>query len=89
MHPHHLLYEPLLTEGIRFLRQLLNSMRPVLWFRLSFPDYVGAQDANCAWPGIVSFVRSVFVVFNATHLLITVAAQAPPDAVARSISYCL
>ncbi|KAJ7127668.1 Alpha/Beta hydrolase protein [Mycena epipterygia] len=37
--PAYLLYEPLLTAGIRLLH------------------YVGAQDANCAWPGIISFLK--------------------------------
>ncbi|KAJ7668131.1 alpha/beta-hydrolase [Mycena rosella] len=37
--PAYLLYEPLLTAGIRLLH------------------YVGAQDANCAWPGVISFLK--------------------------------
>ncbi|KAE9407384.1 alpha/beta-hydrolase [Gymnopus androsaceus JB14] len=38
---HHLLYEPLLADGIRLLH------------------YVGAQDANCAWPGVLSFLKLI------------------------------
>jgi len=38
---HHLLYEPLLADGIRVLH------------------YVGAQDANCAWPGVLSFLKLI------------------------------
>ncbi|KAF9446918.1 alpha/beta-hydrolase [Macrolepiota fuliginosa MF-IS2] len=37
--PHHLLYEPLLQDGIRLLFT------------------VGAQDANCAWPGVLSSIK--------------------------------
>ncbi|KAF8877885.1 alpha/beta-hydrolase [Infundibulicybe gibba] len=37
--PHHLLYEPLLANGVRLLH------------------YVGARDANCAWPGVFSFLK--------------------------------
>ncbi|KAJ7195829.1 Alpha/Beta hydrolase protein, partial [Mycena pura] len=37
--PAYLLYEPLLTAGIRLLH------------------YVGAQDANCAWSGVISFLK--------------------------------
>ncbi|KAJ7490596.1 alpha/beta-hydrolase [Mycena latifolia] len=37
--PSHLLYEPLLSEGIRVLH------------------LVGAQDAVCPWPGILSFLK--------------------------------
>ncbi|KAJ7094353.1 alpha/beta-hydrolase [Mycena epipterygia] len=39
--PAYLLYEPLLTAGIRLLH------------------YVGGQDANCAWPGIISFLKLI------------------------------
>ncbi|KAJ7286061.1 alpha/beta-hydrolase [Mycena rebaudengoi] len=37
--PSNLLYEQLLTDGIRVLH------------------YIGAQDGNCAWPGILSFLK--------------------------------
>ncbi|KAJ7668124.1 Alpha/Beta hydrolase protein [Mycena rosella] len=37
--PAYLLYEPLLTAGIRLLH------------------YVGVQDANCAWSGVISFLK--------------------------------
>ncbi|KAJ7156963.1 alpha/beta-hydrolase [Mycena crocata] len=37
--PTHLLYEPLLANGMRVLH------------------YIGAQDGNCAWPGVLSFLK--------------------------------
>ncbi|KAF9002263.1 alpha/beta-hydrolase [Cyathus striatus] len=36
---HHLLYPPLLRDGIRLLH------------------FIGADDANCAWPGVLSFLK--------------------------------
>ncbi|KAF9002262.1 Alpha/Beta hydrolase protein [Cyathus striatus] len=36
---HHLLYPPLLQDGIRLLH------------------FIGADDANCPWPGILSFLK--------------------------------
>ncbi|KAF9006047.1 Alpha/Beta hydrolase protein [Cyathus striatus] len=39
MQPHHLLYSPLLRDGIRLLH------------------YIGADDANCPWPGNLSFLK--------------------------------
>ncbi|KAJ7272005.1 Alpha/Beta hydrolase protein [Mycena haematopus] len=39
MLPAHLLYEPLLANGIRVLHT------------------IGAQDGNCAWPGVLSFLK--------------------------------
>ncbi|KAJ7087821.1 Alpha/Beta hydrolase protein [Mycena epipterygia] len=46
MLPAHLLYEPLLTKGIRVLH------------------YIGAQDGNCAWPGIFSFLKALKTPFQ-------------------------
>ena len=62
--PTYLLYEPLLRDGIRLLRThrglplLFNTNPPLCifdWGGLS--DYIGARDANCGYPGILSFVR--------------------------------
>ncbi|KIJ53143.1 hypothetical protein M422DRAFT_242257 [Sphaerobolus stellatus SS14] len=39
MNPHHLLFPPLLTDGVRLLH------------------YIGAADANCAWPGVYSSLK--------------------------------
>lgn len=39
VHQAHLMYEPLLKEGLRVLH------------------YVGAQDCNCGWPGVLSFLK--------------------------------
>ncbi|KAF7373929.1 hypothetical protein MSAN_00605300 [Mycena sanguinolenta] len=50
MRPHHLLYPPLLSAGIRLLH------------------YVGAQDANCAWPGVFSFLKLLQTPFQAAFL---------------------
>ncbi|KAJ6525669.1 Alpha/Beta hydrolase protein [Mycena capillaripes] len=46
MIPTHLLYEPLLANGIRVLH------------------YVGAQDGNCAWPGVFSFLKRLQTPFQ-------------------------
>ncbi|KAJ7724492.1 alpha/beta-hydrolase [Mycena maculata] len=46
MLPAHLLYEPLLSKGIRVLH------------------YIGAQDGNCAWPGILSFLKALRTPFQ-------------------------
>ncbi|KAJ7133505.1 Alpha/Beta hydrolase protein [Mycena epipterygia] len=48
--PGHLLYEPLLSEGIRVLH------------------FVGAQDAVCAWPGILSFLKLLRTPFQEEFL---------------------
>jgi hypothetical protein len=55
----YLLYEPLLSAGIRLLRRW--TIRTLLGTQLTFhiPDYVGAQDANCNQHGIMSFVREL------------------------------
>jgi hypothetical protein len=53
------MYEPLLNDGIRLLRayaSLALTRYPIL-IVLYYLDYIGAQDANCGWPGILSFVR--------------------------------
>ncbi|KAJ3576051.1 hypothetical protein NP233_g684 [Leucocoprinus birnbaumii] len=49
--PHHLLYEPLLKDGIRILFT------------------IGAQDANCAWPGVLSSVSNVLTLSSPIKLL--------------------
>ncbi|KAK7050639.1 Alpha/Beta hydrolase protein [Favolaschia claudopus] len=48
--PHHLLYPPLISAGIRLLH------------------YVGAQDANCAWPGVLSFLKLLNTPFQSDFL---------------------
>ncbi|KAJ6529087.1 alpha/beta-hydrolase [Mycena vulgaris] len=50
IHPHHLMYPPLLAAGIRLLH------------------YIGAQDANCAWPGIFSFLKLLETPFQKEFL---------------------
>ncbi|KAJ6554249.1 Alpha/Beta hydrolase protein [Mycena capillaripes] len=50
LRPHHLLYPPLLSAGIRLLH------------------YIGAQDANCAWPGIFSFLKLLETPFQQEFL---------------------
>ncbi|KAF7343942.1 hypothetical protein MVEN_01683000 [Mycena venus] len=50
LRPHHLMYPPLLSTGIRLLH------------------YIGAQDANCAWPGVFSFLKLLKTPFQADFL---------------------
>ncbi|KAJ7915314.1 alpha/beta-hydrolase [Mycena leptocephala] len=52
LRPHHLLYPPLLAAGIRLLRAY----------------YIGAQDANCPWPGIWSFLKLLETPFQQEFL---------------------
>ncbi|KAF8206790.1 Alpha/Beta hydrolase protein [Mycena galopus ATCC 62051] len=51
LRPHHLLYPPLLSAGIRLLH------------------YIGAQDANCAWPGVFSFLKLLESPFQQDFLI--------------------
>lgn len=55
----YLLYESLLKAGYRLLRQclFLPFSQIVLTPR---SDYIGKLDANCAWPGVLSVVRTLF-----------------------------
>ncbi|KAF8320085.1 alpha/beta-hydrolase [Clavulina sp. PMI_390] len=46
----HLLYEPLLADGIRLLH------------------YIGIQDANCAWPGTLAFLKLIRSPFQADFI---------------------
>ncbi|KAF7338107.1 SET domain-containing protein [Mycena venus] len=50
MLPTHLMYEPLLANGIRVLH------------------IIGAQDGNCAWPGVLSFLKLLNTSFQQDFL---------------------
>ncbi|KAF8904167.1 Alpha/Beta hydrolase protein, partial [Mucidula mucida] len=53
--PHHLLYELLLKSGIRVLHE-------------SIADWIGAQDGNCPWPGVLHFLKLLRTPFQKAFL---------------------
>ena len=45
-----------------------SDPHPLSFPFLSPPDYIGARDANCGYPGILSFVRLALSLSNVTKL---------------------